>query len=158
MDDSQITAGSGGDGQLLPIGRSPSYGELRQLESAIASQCEPVDCPVTHHWADGIYGREMFIPAGTVLTGKIHRFSTLNFLMQGEITVTTPDGMRRISAPAIFTSDPGCKKAGYAHTDVVWVNVHPTKLRDVDAIESKFIEPEAPVLISSEEVPCLGEQ
>jgi len=137
MDDSQITAGSGGDGQLLPVGRSPSYGELRRLESAIASQCEPVDCPVTHHWADGIYGREMFIPAGTV---------------------PTPDGMRRISAPAIFTSDPGCKKAGYAHTDVVWVNVHPTKLRDVDAIESKFIEPEAPVLISSEEVPCLGEQ
>lgn len=157
METTQITASDGGDGQLLPIGRQPTYQELRALEIQILENCEQTECPVTHHWADGIYGREMFIPAGTVLTGKIHRFATLNFLMQGEITVTTPDGMRRIKAPAIFTSEPGCKKAGYAHTDVIWVNVHPTKLRDVASIEAKFIEPEAPAFISKE-APCLGAQ
>jgi len=157
METTQITASDGGDGHLLPIGKKPTYQELRELERQILERCEQTECPVTHHWADGIYGREMFIPAGTVLTGKIHRFATLNFLMQGEITVTTPDGMKRIKAPAIFTSEPGCKKAGYAHTDVVWVNVHPTKLRDVASIEAKFIEPEVPALITKE-APCLGAQ
>lgn len=157
MESIEITARDGGDGQLLPIGKHPTYPELRELERQILESCEPAECPVTDHWADGIYGREMFIPAGTVLTGKIHRFATLNFLMQGEITVTTPDGMKRIKAPAIFTSEPGCKKAGYAHTDVIWVNVHPTKLRDVASIEAKFIQPESPVLISKE-APCLGAQ
>lgn len=127
-------------------GRQPTREELHNLEAAIR-KLPPQECPVEHHFADGIYGRVMHIPAGTVLTGKVHRFATLNVLVHGEITVTTPTGMQRLKAPAIFTSLPGCKKAGFAHTDVIWLNVHPTKLRDVAAIESKFIEPEAPALI-----------
>lgn len=129
---------------------NPSYEQLRELEHAMLTQLEPAEAPVEHHFAYGIYGREMFIPAGTMLTGKIHRFSTMNILLEGEITVTTPDGMKRLSAPAIFTSPPGCKKAGYAHTDVRWVNVHPTKLTDVASIERKFIEPEAPHMLQHE--------
>lgn len=147
MEDNQL--------EILPIGECPTYEQLRELEAAIVSTGDPSECPETHHWADGMYGREVFIPAGTVLTGKIHKQSTLNFLMQGEITVTTPDGMRRLKAPAIFTSEAGCKKAGYAHTDVIWVNVHPTKLRDLASIEAKFIEPEAPLMLNKESV-CLG--
>lgn len=126
----------------LPI--NPTYEQLRRLETEML-KLPPAEAPVTHHFAHGVYGREMFIAAGTILTGKIHRFATLNFLMQGEITVTTPEGVRRIVAPAIFTSKPGCKKVGYAHTDVIWVNVHPTRMTDLAAIEQKFIEPEAPL-------------
>lgn len=123
---------------------NPSYEQLRALEGAMLAHLPPVEAPVTHHFAHGIYGREMFIPAGTMLTGKIHRYSTLNLLIQGEITVTTPEGVKRIAAPAVFVSPPGCKKVGFAHTDVRWVNVHPTRLTDLAAIEQKFIEPEAP--------------
>lgn len=142
---------------LDDLPRNPSYAQIRELEAAILEQLEPVEAPVTHHFADGIYGREMLIPAGTILTGKIHRFSTLNLLLKGDITVTTPEGVRRIQAPAIFVSPPGCKKVGYAHTDVIWVNVHPTKLTDVAAIEQKFIVPEDPAL-SMENPPCLGQR
>lgn len=140
---------------ILPCGPNPTYEQLLDLESAIIESGDTVDFVETHYWADGVYGRELFIPAGTVLTGKIHKHSTLNFLMQGEITVTTPEGMRRIKAPAIFTSDPGCKKAGYAHTDVIWVNVHPTKLKDLASIEAKFIEPESQLMVKKENL-CLG--
>ena len=132
---------------VMAGGQNPTREQLAELEARLR-ESPPTDCPVTHHFADGVYGRELFIPAGTVLTGKEHRFATLNLLMKGEITVSTPDGMRRLTAPAIFTSQPGCKKAGYAHTDTVWVNIHPTKLRDLAAIESKFIEPETPAIIS----------
>ena len=143
---------------LDDLPRNPSYEQIRQLEVAMLENLEPAEAPVTHHFADGIYGREMFIPAGTMLTGKIHRFSTLNLLLKGDITVTTPDGVRRIQAPAIFVSPPGCKKVGYAHTDTIWVNVHPTKLRDLASIEQKFIAPEEPLAITKETNPCLGEQ
>lgn len=142
---------------LDDLPRNPTYAQIRELEAAIVEQMEPVEAPVTHHFADGIYGREMLIPAGTILTGKIHRFSTLNLLLKGDITVTTPEGVRRIQAPAIFVSPPGCKKVGYAHTDVIWVNVHPTKLTDVAAIEQKFIVPEEPAL-EKENIPCLGQR
>lgn len=127
----------------LPV--NPTYDQIRQLEAEIA-QLPPTECPTTHYFAEGIYGREMFIPAGTVLTGKIHRFSTLNILLQGDITVSTPEGVKRIQAPAIFVSPPMGKKVGFAHTDTRWVNVHPTKLADVAAIEQKFIVPEEPAL------------
>lgn len=142
MTDSEILPA--GDGAVVPFGelRNPSYADLKALERAIVDNCEPAELKETHHFADGIYGRELFIPAGTVLTGKIHLHSTLNLLIQGDITVTTPDGMKRIQAPAVFVSAPGTKKAGYAHTDTIWVNVHPTKLTDLDAIEAKFIVPE----------------
>lgn len=125
---------------------APTYEQIRQLERVIA-QAPQAEFRQTDHFADGVYGRELFIPAGTVLTGKIHRHSTLNFLMQGRIKVTSADGtVRELEAPQIFTSPPGCKKVGYAITDTIWVNVHPTRLTDVAAIESKFIEPEAPLL------------
>lgn len=137
-------------------GVHPTAGQLARLEDAIR-ELPPVECPVTHHFADGIYGRECFIPAGSVLTGKVHKHSTLNLLIEGEITVTTPEGMRRIVAPAVFVSPAGCKKAGYAHTDVRWVNVHPTKLTDLAAIEAKFIEPEAPASLEYDgSLTCLG--
>lgn len=129
---------------------NPTYAQLRELERAMLECLPPAEAPVTHHFADGVYGREMFIPAGTMLTGKIHRYATLNLLIQGEITVTTPEGIKRLSAPAIFTSPPGCKKVGFAHTDVRWVNVHPTKLTNVADIEAKFIEPEMPHLLEGE--------
>lgn len=134
--------------ELVPVTVpvNPTYAQLRQLEEELL-KLPAAEAPVTHHYAHGIYGREMFIPAGTILTGKIHKFSTLNFLMQGEITVTTPDGVKRICAPAIFTSPPGGKKVGFAHTDVIWVNVHPTRLTNPDDIERKFIVPEEPHLL-----------
>lgn len=130
--------------KALPI--NPTYDQLRRLETQIAT-LPPVDAPVTHHFAHGVYGRELFIPAGSVLTGKMHRYATLNVLVMGEITVTTPEGVKRIKAPAIFTSPPMTKKVGFAHTDVVWLNVHPTHLQDVDAIEQKFIAPEEPIAL-----------
>lgn len=139
---------------LAKLPTNPTYEQIRALERELLKG-EPVEAPVTHHFAHGIYGREMFIPAGTILTGKIHKYSTLNLLIEGEITVTTPEGVRRITAPAVFTSPPGCKKVGFAHTDVRWVNVHPTRLTDVAAIEQKFIEPEAPHALGKE-VACLG--
>lgn len=129
--------------------RGPSYDQIRELERRILRDCAPVECEVAHHFADQVYGREMRIPAGTVLTGKIHRHATLNILAQGTIRVTTADGsVRELTAPAVFVSPPGCKKVGLALTDVVWINAHPniTNTQDLDAIEAAMIEPEAPLL------------
>lgn len=133
----------------------PTHDQLRELERLMLEHGEPVGMTLEHHFADGVYGRELFVPAGSLITGKIHRHSTLNVLVQGDITVTTPDGLKRIQAPAVFVSAPGTKKVGFAHTDVRWLNVHPTKLKDLASIEAKFIVPEAPHALQ-EERPCLG--
>ena len=98
-----------------------------------------VECPVTHHFAQGVYGRELFIPKGTVLTGKIHKFSQLNILSKGDISVLTETGVKRVQAPFSIVSPPGTKRIAYAHEDTVWITVHGTYETDVERIEEIFI-------------------
>jgi hypothetical protein len=92
-----------------------------------------------HHFAPGVYARELFIPKGSVLTGKIHKTEHLNIVSQGRIAVSTQDGRKIISAPCTFVSQPGTKRAGYALEDTVWTTIHPTEETDLALIEGQVI-------------------
>ncbi len=98
-----------------------------------------VECPVTHHFSKGIYAREMFIPKGTILTGKIHKHQNLNIMSKGELTVLTEDGMKRVRAPFTIVSPPGTKRIAYAHEDTVWTTIHATEETDLEKIEAFFV-------------------
>lgn len=116
------------------------YRSLEKLERAIKRDLVPVNCPVTHYFSRGVYARELFIPAGTVLTGEIHKHENLNILSQGDISVRMEDGsIVRVQAPFTTVSPPGTKRAAYAHTDCVWTTIHGTDERDVDKIKHEFI-------------------
>jgi len=108
---------------------------------AVMLDMPQVTLEVDHHFAPGVYVRKMFIPAGVALTGKIHRFETMNMLVSGTLRVTTDNGVEELTGPMIFNSKPGTKKAGYAVTDVIFMNIHGTKLSNVADIEQKFIAP-----------------
>ena len=114
-----------------------------QLEDWLREQPEQLDLDklTRHHFAPGIYLRELFIPAGTVLTGKIHRYEIMNILVSGTIVIATDEGPKHLRGPLVFNSPPGTKKAGYALTDVVFMNVHPTDSTDLEEIEEIFIAP-----------------
>ncbi len=97
-------------------------------------------CPLTHRFTDGIYVREIMIPAGTPLVGKIHRHDHPNFLMSGTVRMITEDGPEEITGPKVMISKAGVKRALFAVTDLVWVTVHhnPTNTQDLKKIE-KFV-------------------
>lgn len=97
-----------------------------------------IDLKHIDYFSQGVYARELHIPAGVTLTGKIHKFTNLNILSKGEMTVSTDKGMVRVSAPFTVVSPPGTKRVAFAHTDCVWTTVHGTELSDVDQIESEF--------------------
>ena len=92
-----------------------------------------------HHFANGVYAREMRIPEGTVVVGKTHRYACINFIMQGIAEVRSHEGSMRIEAPAVFTSGPGTKRAIYAVTNLIWVTAHPAETEDLDELESILI-------------------
>jgi len=98
---------------------------------------------VKHHFSPGIYARELFIPKGAILTGKIHRAAHLNFLVKGDISVLTEHGVKRLIAPCAITSGAGIKRAGYAHEDSIWIAVHPNPddERDLEKLEARYIAP-----------------
>lgn len=118
--------------------------ELGEIEDALDQ------CPVTHHFAEyledydaGVYAREMFIPKGITVVGKIHKYSHLSFLLKGKLIVVSEHTDRiTMEAPHTFESPAGAKRAFYAVEDSILTNVHITrkpKEDDLDAIEQEVI-------------------
>lgn len=103
---------------------------------------DPVPIEPVHRFADGIYAREITIPANTLLTGKIHKTRHLNIISKGAITVWS-DGepVRRIEAPYSFVAEPGARRVGFAHEDTVWTTIHATSETDLERLEAELIEP-----------------
>ena len=140
-----------------PIGTMPAVpADMRQkidtLERAMLSMPQ-MEIDPTHYFADGLYAREIFIPKGTILTGKIHRTEHLNIISKGDISVMTEHGIKRIKAPCTMVSKPGTKRVGYAHEDTVWTTIHASAERDLDKLEVLLIAPTYE-LIEQKESPC----
>ena len=97
---------------------------------------------LVHHFARGLYAREMRVPRGTLVVGKLHRYDCLNFIIQGVAEVASADGRYQVKAPEIFTSPAGTKRAIMALEDLIWVTVHASKETDLDKLETELIEEE----------------
>ncbi len=136
--------------------------KMEALEEAIMAQPDSVvDLPTKHYFAHGTYTRELFLPKGTVLTGKIHRYSCINIITKGKILAITDEGEYEIAAPHVFISGAGVKKAGYALEDTIWINVHPwTGEESLDLIEQEIIIPSYEALemeLEAEKKLCHGQ-
>ena len=95
-----------------------------------------------HHFSDGMYARELFIPAGTVVVGALHKSQHLYMVVKGKCKVSSQYETVKIEAPYIGETIPGTKRVIYAETDCVWIGFFPTQLTDIDEIEAALIEPE----------------
>tara|TARA_R100000951_G_scaffold107226_1_gene102433 strand:- start:381 stop:830 length:450 start_codon:yes stop_codon:yes gene_type:complete len=103
---------------------------------------EGADLPIKHSFAPGIYAREMTIPEGTLLLGKIHKHRHHNFLMKGSIIVLTESkGVELLQAPLMIVSEPGTQRIGYAVTDTIWTTVHENSdnTEDLAVIEKRTV-------------------
>lgn len=129
-------------------------GKIHQLEQAMFQMpARQITIEPKHHFAKGMYAREILIPKDTTLTGKTHKTQHINVISQGEISVLTDEGMKRIKAPYTFIAPPGTKRVGYAHEDTVWTTFHATDETDLDKLELELID-NSPAQL--EEKPCLG--
>lgn len=117
---------------------APTRDQIDRLETVIAAVPQ-VELPLIHGFGPGFYARSMMIPKGTVLTGKVHATEHIFMLTAGELSMTTAEGVKRISAPYQAICPPGFKRVGYAHTDCVCVNIHITEQQDLAALEAELI-------------------
>lgn len=97
------------------------------------------DCPVVHHLSPGAYAREMTIPSGVLIIGKIHRHAHINVISKGRVRVVTEAGAETFEAPHTFVSEQGAKRVVFAETETVWTTVHVTDETDLDKIETSVI-------------------
>lgn len=124
------------------LAHNPGRDAVVKLESEMR-QMPQLDMPVNHHFADGVYVRELPIPKDAVIVGKLHKQSHVTLLTKGEVTILTQHGVERLSAPATFVSPAGTKRAIYAHEDSVLVTAHGSYETDLDALEVQLIEQES---------------
>lgn len=110
------------------------------LEATILAMPQ-IEIPIEHYFVPGIYLRQMTMPAGAVITGKIHRTEHYCILAKGEATLVTESGRKNIQAPMVIHSLPGVKRAIHSHSEVVWINVHhnPTNERDLNRVDEIFV-------------------
>ena len=121
---------------------------ILKLENAIVAgglDVGPESCPIRHHFAPGCYGREMFMPKGLVVVGKIHKHAHINTISQGSVSVfTEQEGVLTLTAPITFVSSPGTKRVVLVHEDTVWTTSHVTDKTDLAEIERELIATDFP--------------
>jgi hypothetical protein len=112
---------------------------VEQIEDAMQGM-PPAFLPIKHYFANGMYAREMTMPAGTIVTGAIHKTTHFCILSQGRVRVMSEDGIDELVAPAIIISQPGTKRAIHALEDTVWTNIHATNETDLDKLVEELTE------------------
>lgn len=117
---------------------------------------EPVECFLEHHFSEGIYVRQIFMPGGTFVQGKEHKTRHLNVVIKGKVLMQQGEDIVSIIAPATFESEAGVSKLLYIHEDTIWQTIHVNEDNetDVDTLEDRLVrEPmlESEVYLAIEE-------
>ena len=127
-------------GEALVFKEKALQQKLDAVQAAMLEQPQ-VEAPVRNTFAGGCYAREVFIPKGSVVIGKLHLTEHINIFLKGDLTFLTTDGPQRLKAPALFASPAGTKKLAYANEDSIWVNVHQAVTDDPEAIVNALTVP-----------------
>jgi quercetin dioxygenase-like cupin family protein len=129
------------DSMRAVLGLSTTRQRIERLEAEIR-QMPQADIPTEHTHGPGFYARTITIPAGGVLTGKVHATEHIFFVSKGDITLVTDEGRKRVQAPYQAICKAGIKRAGFAHSETVCTNVHITAETDLQRLEALLIAPE----------------
>lgn len=111
---------------------------VRALETALLAQPQ-VDLLTQMFAHGGIGARTIMIPAGTALNGALTRISNI-CIVSGDISVTTDNGLKRLTGFNVISAEAGAKRAGYAHSDTWWTTVWRTDETESVAMENEMTE------------------
>ena len=91
---------------------------------------------VFHHFATGLYSKEMRVPAGVEIGKHVHDYDHFSFLQSGRARVEIDGEIQECEAPALLTVKAGKLHVITAITDVVWHCIHATTETDPDKVDS----------------------
>ena len=121
------------------VGQEDRKRAMEALEDAV-NQGPQAEQPLTHHFTEGLYGREILNPKGSLVVTQTHKEHNFSFVMRGHLLVITEEGHFEIKAPKWFTTKPGTKRILYAIEETVFVTVHPnpTNTEDTQFLENRL--------------------
>ena len=96
--------------------------------------------PLKHSFVDGVYVREITLPAHSIIIGRIHRHEHFNFITKGRVRcVTESKGVEEIVGPCSMVSEAGTKRVLYVYEETIWTTVHRTDATTVEDAEKEVI-------------------
>ena len=95
--------------------------------------------PVKHSFAGGCYIREIYNPANELIITKIHKKEHPFFLMKGEMSILTEEGIQNIKAPYQGITKVGTKRAIYTHEECIFITVHATENTTIEDVEDEVV-------------------
>ncbi len=107
---------------------------LDELEVAMLENFDAVHCLTTHRFTDGMYIREIFMPAGSLITSKIHKTEHPYIVSYGKVAVSIDgDDWYEITAPYTGITIPGTRRVLYIIEDCIWTTFH-----RIDGMKSEY--------------------
>ena len=130
---------------LAVLPEIPTREQIVQLQNSMAPMaCVPPE-PI-HMFAPGMYLRELTVPAGMLVVGKIHKHSHFLVVLSGRAQVVSEFGREEMTAGHVSVSQAGVKRVVLALEDTRFLTVHANAegSQDLAVIEAEHIEPEVP--------------
>lgn len=134
----------------------PPVEDVRRLEALLLTLPQ-INLHTKHIVHGKVSARSGLIPAGCALTGALTKIDNICVLI-GDITVTTEEGVKRLTGFHVLPAKAGAKRAGIAHADTWWVTLHHTELTDIAAIEDEMTDESAMLLTRRTEIGCTSPQ
>ena len=97
---------------------------------------------IEHHFSDGLYAKEFFIPAGYIVGQHEHNYSHLSILAKGRVLLKTDEGTREIVGPAVLNMPAKTIHLIKALEDSVWFCIHATAETELENINKVLIHEE----------------
>lgn len=123
--------------------KAPSLEQIYRLQAEML----PIQCALpepVHHFAPGMYMRELTIPAGMTVVGKKHMHDHFLIVTKGRALVATEQETLEMEAGFFQVSRAGAKRVVHCIEDTTFLTVHcnPSNTTDLAEVESQHIEPE----------------
>ena len=129
----------------IGIGYEPSeyHAAIDQLEDQMLASAEHMlDEDITHSFTDKVYIRQMFAPAGAIVTTRIHKVKHPFVVLRGRVSVfDARDGsINHIEAPYMGVTEPGTRRIAFVHEDTLWVTFHVNEDNetDIERLEERY--------------------
>ena len=137
IDKAEFTASSGPHLEAADVNEIQNI-DIEAVEAHMLT-LPPVECPVEHIFGPGIYIRQVFMPAGSIVMGHSHKHESLNMVLSGKRALLENGIRREVAAPYVFTGSVG-RKLAYVLEDCVFQNIFATEETDIERLEDMFVE------------------
>lgn len=116
---------------------------IDELEAAMVENLTVIECPLRHFFTPGLYAREVTLPAGALVTSKIHKTEHPFTVSKGKLKIRVDDEeWVSIEAPYTGITKAGTRRVALIEEETIWTTYHsnPTDTQDLDELEGLIIE------------------